>query len=98
MGACFNSRTYDGKLTKKEVEKLWNNAVEESLYENGHSYSGCIGMLGNGISWDAKEFPTEREADDYLSDKHEKWNNAMGVKYTNSDGKKMWLIGGWCSS
>lgn len=98
MGACFNSRSYDGTLTKKAIEKLWNNAVEESLYENGHSYSGCIGMLGSGVSWVEKEFPTEIEADDYLSDKHEKWNKAMGVKYIGIDGKKMWLIGGWCSS
>jgi len=99
MGACFNSVSYDGALTKKQVEKLWNNDVEESLHNSGHSYSGGIGMLGSGVNWVEKEFPTEREADDYLSDKQQKWSKAMGVKFIGAiGGKKMYLIGGWCSS
>jgi hypothetical protein len=99
MGAEFNSRSYDGELTKKQVEKLWNEGVNESLYQQGHSYSGGIGMLGKGISWIEKEFPTEREADDYLVDNHQKWNGAMGVKFIGAiGGKKMYLVGGWCSS
>lgn len=97
MGASFNAVTYDGKLTKKEVEKLWNGSVQESLHESGHSYSGRIGMLGNGINWDTMEFPTENEAHEYLSNKQEKWDKAMGVKYTKLNGEKMWLVGGWCS-
>ena len=99
MGACFNSVSYDGVvLTRKAVEKLWDNDVKESLHNSGHHYSGGIGMLGSGVNWVEKVFPTEREAHDYLADNQQKWSKAMGVKYIGENGAKMYLIGGWCSS
>ena len=47
MGASLVSRSYPGK-TQAQAQKLWDAACEQSLYEDGHSYSGEIGMLDRG--------------------------------------------------
>jgi hypothetical protein len=47
MGACLVGRSYPGK-TQAQAQKLWDRDCEQSRYEDGHSYSGCIGMLNSG--------------------------------------------------
>jgi hypothetical protein len=44
MGACGVSGSFPGK-TFEQAKKLFDQRVEQSLYEDGHNYSGCIGML-----------------------------------------------------
>jgi phage gp16-like protein len=102
MGASFDSREYDYSLGKEKIEKLWETEVESSLHESGHSYSGGIGMLGSTIApWQDKDDSyiklTRQEAFDFISDNHQKWDCAMAVSFFH-EGKKKWLIGGWCSS
>ena len=97
MGASNDSRTY---LTtdKAVIKKKWNEAVEDSLHEDGHSYSGCIGMLGTGIEkWKDLQLPTQAEAQEYIDDNHDKWDGAMAVSFKEGD-KEGWVVGGWCSS
>jgi hypothetical protein len=96
MGACFNSRVFSTD-DREAITRSWDNAVEQSLYEDGHSYSGEIGMLRGSIQWVDKELENEDTAEDYVVDHHEKWEPAMAVSFT-LDGKKAWLVGGWCSS
>jgi hypothetical protein len=99
MGAEFNYRIYADKSGKKKIEQIWNGAVEESLHERGHSYSGCIGMLRKGIAkWHDEEFNSEDEASDFLCNSHQKWRNAEAVSFVGENGEKEWLIGGWCAS
>ena len=94
MGASFNSRTYDfEKLSLEEVKEEWNDDVEESLYEDGHNYSGGIGMLGKGFELVPLIAKTEEEADEYICENHQKWDGAMAM--ATEDGKI--VIGGWCS-
>ena len=99
MGACFNTRMfrdYNSK-TSKEIEERWNDAVEQSLYEDGHSYSGGIGMLGKGFRLEGKICEDVDEADNYLSEIHSKWSSAIGVRFKDKKGGISILIGGWCS-
>ena len=90
MGACFNARVYD--LTD-DYENLFNASVEASLYEEGHSYSGGIGMLGKGFRIIPTIAKDTKEAHEYICDHHQKWDGAMAMK--TQDGKI--VIGGWCS-
>jgi|LakMenEpi03Aug12_release.lakeMendotaPanAssembly.Ray.scaffolds.fasta_scaffold1738688_1 hypothetical protein len=96
MGACFNSRTFDIE-DKAEILKRWDEAVANCLYENGHSYSGGIGMLGHGIQFRSETFKNRDEAEEFILQHQEKWGPAMGVKFSSDNGKG-WVVGGWCSS
>ena len=97
MGANLNTYKFADSIGKEKITERWNYAVEESLYESGHSYSGEIGMLGKGICWLDKNFLLEDDAEEYISENHEKWSKAIAVSFSK-DNKKFWLIGGWCSS
>lgn len=96
MGAEFDYRTITG--TQDEALKKWNNEVDSSLYESGHSYSGGIGMLGRGfdVHTDA-EITTQEDAVEYIADNHEKWEGAMAITIKKGN-VQVWIIGGWCSS
>ncbi|MFC1535774.1 hypothetical protein ACFL4H_00240 [Candidatus Neomarinimicrobiota bacterium] len=97
MGA--NDCLYSTSETNKDkIVKKHDELVQESLFEDGHSYSGCIGMFGYGIDFLSKEFKNREEAEDFILDKHSKWDNAMAVRYKSKSGKINWLIGGWVSS
>jgi hypothetical protein len=97
MGASTDFRRYKASLGQDTIKKLWDGAVAQSRYEDGHSYSGQIGMLGGIRSWNDLNLPDMAAADEYISENHEKWQAAMAVSYTDK-GEKYWLIGGWCSS
>lgn len=96
MGASNSYRNFPDSLERSGIQKKWNEAVDDSLHEDGHSYSGEIGMLGKKIKWHDKEFASEDEASDFIDDKHEKGDDPMAVSYSKEDGSKWWLIGGWC--
>ena len=88
-------RTHD----KQEIVRLWNDAVDQSLHDDGHSYSGSIGMLGPGIKqWFDVRFVGRDKAEDRIAEIHHKWDGAIAVSYLDSDLAVNWLVGGWCSS
>lgn len=100
-----NPDTRKRKLNKDIVEKLFGQDQQDSAYESGHSYSGCIGVMPSGIKW-VGNYKTEEEARTYIEDNHEKWNEAMGASFDKSRlyGKRIskkwsgYIVGGWCSS
>lgn len=97
MGANYCSLAFKGDLTKEEVREQFDSAVNESRYESGHCYSGEIGMA-TGLKFTGREFPTLEEAENYVEDTAEKWEEALCVRYTDKDGVAWWYIGAWCSS
>jgi hypothetical protein len=97
MGANFCTLRYDGNLTKEQVIDRFESDQEQCRYENGHSYSGGIGMA-NGISFPGKEFETADEAYNWVDETAEKWEAALAVRYKDSEGKWFWFIGALCSS
>lgn len=101
MGASLDYVVFHGGH-KGTIQKEFDEMANQSRYEDGHSYSGAIGMLYGDIDWRDQEFKSKREAIDYLSDTHEKWGGPMAVSYrdpeTPAPHTKYWVIGGWCSS
>jgi hypothetical protein len=97
MGAEFNYRLFADK-GKDTIVRQWDALCEQSRYESGHSYSGCIGMLDGAVRWHDIMFATEDEAHEFVADHHEKWEPPLAAAYKDNNGQKFWLIGGWCSS
>jgi len=95
MGANYVSFNTTG--TEKEVQILFEREQEQDRYENGHCYSGGIGMA-NGLSFKSNVFQSDREADEWLMDHAEKWEDALAVIVREGDMKSHFRIGAWCSS
>jgi len=91
MGAIFDYRIYRD-IEMEELRKKWNDDVEEDLYENGHSYSGSIGMLGSRFVLKSEKGSKEL-AIEYIEENHDKWDAPMCVPFPGG-----YVIGGWCSS
>lgn len=67
MGACLVGRNYPGK-TQAQAQKLWDKDCEQSRYEDGHSYSGAIGMLNSGRVT-SHVFNSIEDFEEFLGDK-----------------------------
>jgi hypothetical protein len=98
MGASFETRVYPTSLGMAKIKEVWNNEVERSLYEDGHNYSGGIGMLGKGFDLKRKTFDDGHKAQEHILENQEKWDGAMACIYEDEDGVEWVMIGGWCSS
>jgi hypothetical protein len=92
MGGEFDVRVYSIDLTKSQVEDSFKGDQETSAYENGHRYSGCIGVMPFGIEWKSN-MEDSTEAEEFILNNHRKWDKAWGIKTESS-----YIVGGWCSS
>ena len=99
MGASFETVVIEAQ-TVDEARLKWNGEVEQDLHENGHSYSGTIGMLGEGFELrsDVGIFASVEHANRYIENEQEKWDGAIGVRAKLKSGKLVFVVGGWCSS
>ena len=110
MGASFQRLTFDGKLTKKQLCDKFDEAQSQCRYENGHSYSGGIGMARGLEIHEEKRFPSLNDAEDWLSDHAAKWDAAKAVRAVDdrvslwnggpnpNHGQEVWIIGATCAS
>lgn len=96
MGANFQTLTYDGDLTEIAVKDRFDDAVAQSRIEDGHSYSGEIGMA-TGLQFSGETFEDQYTAEIHVESAAEKWGPAIAVRFKQAD-KEFWLIGAWCSS
>ena len=96
MGADF-ATLYVSSQDKKKIKSQFEAEQDSDRHENGHSYSGGLGMAPGLTIDDSKTYDSEENAYDYLIDKCQKWENAIGVPYRDGD-KIVYLIGAWCSS
>ena len=92
MGACLDYRVFKGN-DKAAIRREWQAAVERDLHDNGHSYSGCVGMLGLEINWHPVPAATREAAEEVLCEKHQKWSGPLAVRFDDN-----WMVGGWCAS
>jgi len=92
MGAVFNTIKVTA-ATDKEALAGCRAAIEESRYEDGHSYSGGIGMA-DGCRIVGFTFATADEAYDWLEENAEKYGPALGVKLKEGG----YAFGALCSS
>jgi hypothetical protein len=89
MGANLDSRTF---LTddKGVIKTKWDEEVSHSQYQDGCSYSGCIGMLDGSIEWvNRGPFNSQDEALEHISENHRKWSGPMAVPFKIKGGKKV---------
>lgn len=94
MGANFVTLKLTG--TQTEVRAGFEAAQEQSRYEDGHSYSGGIGMArGLKLIGEDEPFADEMTAEEWLLTHCEKWEEALAVRLPDKD---MWLIGAMCAS
>jgi hypothetical protein len=42
-------------------------------------------------------FERESDADSWLSENCQKWEDALAVTFKDADGKAQWFIGAWCA-
>lgn len=98
MGASFATLTIKERDQVK-ARKIFADKQASDRYENGHSYSGGIGMA-NGISFlPDHPFTDVDAADDWLSDNAEKWEAALAVPILDAANKFLcWRVGAWCAS
>lgn len=80
---------------KSKVEKEFKKAQEVDRYENGHSYSGGLGMAF-GLEFHNDIFESRIEANNYLDKTVQKWDNAIAVRYKDKS-SIYYLIGALCS-
>ena len=98
MGGNLEIYSRKEAIERDKIIKDHNEMVDQSLVEDGNSYSGCIGMFGHGIGFSSKVFEDQESAEEYIADTHEKYEPAMAVKYVAGADGFRWLIGGWVSS
>lgn len=95
MGCNFVPLEYPGYLTKAEVQTKFDDDVEQSRWESGHSYSGDIGMATGLIFHDDLAlFGSAEGALDWLIEHCKKWEEARCVRLIDGT----WIIGANCSS
>ena len=97
MGASFNTMRVPGDRKRNEVIERFQNAQDQDRHENGHSYSGGLGMC-TGLSFPSRTFQSPEAAELFLSSTAEKWEDALCVLVEPPDEESFWLIGGRCAS
>ena len=97
MGAAYVTG-FCPEQDKSTVQQLFQEEQEQDRYENGHCYSGGIGMA-EGISFlDDKKFGSVEEAEEWVVDQAQKWGPALAVRVINPDQSKCgWYYGAWCA-
>ncbi len=98
MGACYDERRFPGEMNHADLKREFAQAQAADRYENGHSYSGTIGMAQGLKIHNRSPFASEREARDWLEDRVQKWEAAEAVRCLDRSGKTWWIVGALCSS
>ena len=97
MGACFVTLHIEAK-DDAELKSIFEKAQEDDRYENGHCYSGGIGMASGLTINRGRVFGDSELADEFLAEKCQKWENAVAVEIESRSEGTSWLVGAWCSS
>jgi len=83
MGGSFDCYTSKAK-TFKQVAEEFNSIAESDRHENGHMYSGGMGMK-EGVENKHRTFNSVREAEDWICDNNEKWGPAYAVEAVSGE-------------
>ena len=101
MGACSLTTTAPATMTQAEIRTEFAQLQRHAAVTQGSEYSGGWNMMSGIKFYTAKVFDTKDEAEDYVLDNTEKWENALAVQFDDKKGtgsrKSGWLIGGWAA-
>ena len=90
MGADINFYKVKGK--ESDLDTLANDLRSEARYDHGNSgYTGTIAEDSGDLTV-IDTIMTEDEAEDYIDNNAEKWENSLAIPL--DDEKTTWLIGG----
>ena len=96
MGACFNDKILSGKLTRIEVQDVYNELQNALRVQYGTDpYNGTFSNCDCFINFTGKFFEKMDEAYDWLADNTGK-REVAAVRTQEDDGTQVWMIGGWC--
>ena len=100
MGASFDCRRVSVEQVPTSVElRRWFDEVQRAdRHENGHSYSGSIGMASGLTVRSIATFDSIAEAEEWIDDHAEKWGPALAAQALDAKGRPWWVVGAWCSS
>lgn len=100
MGVCYVDNFIEDEetpLSESDLQYAFRDSQEIDLYENGHCYSGGIGMAeGLQIVRD-KKFGSFREANEWVEENAQKWGPALAVRVEGPNDKG-WYYGAICAS
>ncbi|MFW6122448.1 MAG: hypothetical protein ACOC80_16325 [Petrotogales bacterium] len=95
MGACYVGKFVDTD-SEAELKETFNDDQEIDRYENGHMYSGGIGMAeGLDIRRD-RSFGSVSEARLWVDDHAQKWGPAIAVRVEGPN-ECGWYYGAICA-
>lgn len=100
MGAC-DAQLIIRARNVKELKDRFETAQDECRHENGHSYSGGIGMANGLTILKPKKgliFLSQSEAANAAEKLAEKWGPAIAAPYMDQNGKHAYYIYAICSS
>lgn len=85
MGAHGEVLRFDGKLTPEQLKAEWASRCDQYLHEQGHDpYNGTISTMGHGVDvYVNKTFDSVREAEEWVFNTHQKWNNGVAIRARN---------------
>ena len=98
MGANNLEQVLDGAWTEKQLNDWFNTRANEDAYEMGHSYSGGWNMMTGVKVMFRASFSSRDNASEFVLKNARKWEEALAVKFVDTDGKTKWLVGGWAAS
>lgn len=81
---------------KKDILSEFQQAQDQDRYENGHCYSGGIGMA-RGLKFLVSSFSSDQAADEWLVDHCQKWDAALAVVVQKNNQADHYRIGAWCA-
>lgn len=98
MGAAFVSRSFplDKYPDTVSLKKKFIEWQDQDKHENGHSYSGGIGMA-EGLQINPVTLTSYADAEDFLDNHAKKFGPAIAIKYKYDDGLVYWMIGAVCA-
>ena len=100
MGGEFCSEVVSGDLDRNTLHDKFKEIVAEAEYEDGHGgYTGTFAEK-NRLEVSDRTFGSVDEAENWINEVNDKWGPAMAVLVCPPDNpdKRVWVIGGWCSS
>lgn len=81
MGSSFVSTSFPGKLAPAELRAEFNEHCNEQEFEYGKSaYNGTLSTT-SGLEIESVTLGSRLEAEEYVSDKTQKWGPAVAVRY-----------------
>lgn len=100
MGACYVGEfVKDDEVPRSEAElkEIFEKNQEVDRYENGHMYSGGIGMAEGLVIDRGKKFGSPRDAEDWIEENAQKWGPALAVRVEGPN-ERGWFYGAICAS